>query len=94
MAKIHFHQGLYTALLIPLGPWDDLSLDFIMALPQTPRGKDAIIVVVDRLPKMAHFIACHKCDDATYIMDLFFQGIARLHGIPMTIVSDRYTKFL
>jgi len=53
-------------------PWDDISMDFIMALPRTPRGKDVMMVVVDRFSKMAHFIACHKSNEATYIMDHFF----------------------
>ena len=94
MAKSHFHQGLSTPLPIPLRPWDDLIMDFIVAHPQTPRGKDAIMVVVDRFSKMAYFVACQGCDDATYIADLFFKGIMRLHGILRTIVSDRDTKFL
>jgi len=94
MAKSHFHQGLYTPLPVPLRPWDDLSMDFIVALPRTPQGKDAIMVVVDRFSKMAHVVACHKCDDATYVANLFFQEIIRLHGIPRTIVLNRDTKFL
>jgi len=93
-AKNHFHQDLYTPFPVPLRPWDDLSMDFIVALQRTPRGNDAIMAVVDRFSKMAHSVSCHKHDDATYIADLFFQEITRLHGIPRTIVSDRDTKLV
>ena len=49
-------RGLLQPLEIPEGKWESISMDFIVGLPNTLRGHDAIWVVVDRLTKMAKFI--------------------------------------
>ena len=51
--------SLFQPLPIVDKKWESVSLDFIVDLPKIPSGFDAILVVIDRLSKMAHFIPNH-----------------------------------
>ena len=68
-------------------------MDFIIRLPKSG-GKDAILVVVNRLSKYGHFIALKHPYSARTIAEVFVKEIVRLHGIPSSIVSDTDSTFL
>ena len=64
------------------------------AFPRTPRRFDSILVVVDRFSKMAIFVPCKRTTDASLVASYYFKDVARFHGLPHTITSDRDTRFM
>lgn len=80
-------------LPIPNQVWEDISLDFITALPKS-RGYDAILVVVDKLSKYDHFLLLKHPYTAKSVVALFVKEIVRLHGVPHSLLSDRDPIFI
>jgi reverse transcriptase-like protein/integrase-like protein/aspartyl protease/chromodomain-containing protein len=85
--------GLLQPLPIPSTKWSSVSMDFIVQLPLSKNGYDAILVVVDRLSKAAIFCAMKTTATAPDVATLFFENVCRRHGFPTSIVSDRDSKF-
>jgi len=85
--------GLLQPLLVPCQVWDDISLDFIEGLP-TSQDKDAIMVVVDRFSKSAYFLPLTHPFTTKTMADKFVEGIIKLHGMPISIISDRDPIFV
>ncbi|CDJ53934.1 hypothetical protein EBH_0060520 [Eimeria brunetti] len=69
------------------------TLDFVTDLPLTTTGHDAILVVVDSLSKMAHFIPAKKSHTAADTVELLADRLIRYHGFPDVLVSDRDPRF-
>ena len=87
-------SGLLQNLPIPEWKWDHITMDFVTGLPTGIKSKhNAVWVVVDRLTKSAHFMAISDKDGAEIIAEKYIDEIVRLHGIPVSIVSDRDTRF-
>ena len=86
-------MGLSQPLPIPDRPWQQVSMDLITQLPRSRRGNDAIVVFVDKLTKMVHYVATTTTVTAPELARLFLREVVRHHGVPDSILSDRDPRF-
>src|SRR5450759_4530417 len=84
--------GLLKPLLIAVGPWESISMDFIQGLLMSP-GFNAILTIVDRFSKMAYFVPTSKTVSATEVAMVVFDHVYRMWGLPTHILSDRDSRF-
>ena len=84
----HAPYGYLQPLPISSEPFETITMDFISELPDS-KGFDAILVVIDKLTKYAHFFLAHTSDTAPDTARLLFQSIIAHYGIPREIDSDR-----
>jgi len=74
--------------LIPEKSWIYISADFITKLPLA-QGYNSILVVVDRLTKMAHFILTIEKTTTEGLARLFRDNVWKLYSLPKSIISDK-----
>jgi len=68
--------------------WIYLMVNFITKLPLVA-GKDAILVVYNRLSKMTYFVATIERTMIEELIRLFRNNIWKLYKLPESVVSDR-----
>ena len=85
--------GLLQPLEVAEWKWEHVTMDFVTHLPRTQQKHDAVWVIVDRLMKSAHFLAVRMTFALERFCRLYIREIVRLHGVPVSIVSDRDSRY-
>ena len=84
--------SLIRHLEVPEQPWKDLSMDFVVGLPER-EGFNTVWVVVDCLTKLRHLVPCTDKVDGKMLGEMYIKEVFRLHGLSKAIVSDRGPQF-
>ena len=85
--------GELHLLPIPDSPWDTISIDFIMELPES-NGQDSIMVVVDSVTKQSHFVSTVTTLSSIRAAQLYIRHIWKHHRLPRRVVLDRGPQFV
>jgi len=93
-APQHARHGINMPLETPSRPWEGVTIDFVTDLPEsTASGYTRILVIVDRLTKMAIYLLCRKDIASPELARLFFEHVICKRDVPDNIVLDRGTQF-
>lgn len=78
--------GLLQPIAIPEWKWEVISMDFITGLLRKVRQHDSIMVLVDRLSKVAYFIPVKTTYSTSEVAQGLIREIVRLHGVPKKMI--------
>jgi hypothetical protein len=92
-ADQHHATGLLQLHDVPMSKWEVIYMDFVVGLPLTSHIHNAILVIVDKLTKSAHFILVRDTYDVIDVAHMFISEAIHLHGLPKKIISDRDSRF-
>ncbi|GKD37192.1 putative reverse transcriptase domain-containing protein [Tanacetum coccineum] len=97
-AKVKAEYQKSSSLLvqpkIPEWKWENITMDFVTKLPKESSGQDMIWVIVDRLAKSAHFLPVKENDSMEKLTRQYLKQVVLRHGVPVSIISDRYGRFV
>nr|GEY86781.1 reverse transcriptase domain-containing protein [Tanacetum cinerariifolium] len=79
--------------LIPVCKWENITMNFVTKLPKMSTSQDAIWVIVDRLTKSIHFLPMKETDSMEKFTRQYLKEVVSIHGVPVSITSDRDSKF-
>ncbi|GJY38080.1 putative reverse transcriptase domain-containing protein [Tanacetum coccineum] len=86
-------SGLLQQLEILEWKWEGIAMDFVTKLPRTSSWHDTIWVIMDRLTKSAHFLPMREDYKMDRLARLYLNEIVARHGVPISIISDRDSRF-
>ncbi|GJZ72506.1 putative reverse transcriptase domain-containing protein, partial [Tanacetum coccineum] len=86
-------SGLLQQHEIPKWKWEGIAMDFVTKLPRTSSGHDTIWGIIDRLTKSAHFLPMREYYKMDRLGRLYLNEIVARHGVPISIISDRDSRF-
>ncbi|GJY41221.1 putative reverse transcriptase domain-containing protein [Tanacetum coccineum] len=86
-------SGLLQQPEIPVWKWEGIAMDFVTKLPRTSSVHDIICVIMDRLTKSDHFLPMREDYKMERLTRLYLNEIVARHGVPISIISDRDSRF-
>ncbi|GKA68879.1 putative reverse transcriptase domain-containing protein [Tanacetum coccineum] len=86
-------SGLLQQPKIPEWKWEGIAMDFVTKLPRTSSGHGTIWVIMDRLTKSAHFLPMREDYKMDRLARLYLNEIVSRHGVPISIILDRDSRF-
>ncbi|GJZ77195.1 putative reverse transcriptase domain-containing protein [Tanacetum coccineum] len=86
-------SGLLQQPEIPVWKWEGIAMNFVTKLPRTSSGHDTIWIIMDRLNKSAHFLPMREDYTMERLARLYLNEIVARHGMPISIISDRDSRF-
>ncbi|GJR81079.1 putative reverse transcriptase domain-containing protein [Tanacetum coccineum] len=86
-------SGLLQQPEIPVWKWEGIAMDFVTKLPRTSSGHDTIWVIMDQLTTSTHFLPMREDYKMEKLARLYLNEIVARHGVPISIILDRDSRF-